>query len=41
MDEATSSGKVEELVGAGPLVEGEVKVDVEVLEDEQTATSVN
>ena len=36
-----SSGEAEELMGAGPLVDGEAKVDCEVLEDEQTATSGN
>ena len=36
-----SSGEAEEWMGADPLVEGEVKVDCEVLEDEQAATSVN
>ena len=40
-DEATSSGEAEEWMGADPLVECEAKVDCEVLEDEQTATSVN
>ena len=36
-----SSGEAEEWMGADPLAEGEAKVDCEVLEDEQAATSVN
>ena len=36
-----SSGEAEERMGADPLVGGEAKVDCGVLEDEQTATSVN
>lgn len=36
-----SSGEAEERMAAGPLVEGEAKVECEVLEDGQTASSVN
>ena len=36
-----SSGEAEEWMGANSLVEGEAKVDCEVLKDEQMAASVN